>query len=161
MNRFEGDKPTLHLISTLCNLVEQRQAQYTFLVNGGIACASKVCSLSAEELARNARAAPQCGIKALAYNKNVSQVVRDALQYLQASTAHVPGTDGHRQHCRHEGHAYMTLFGPPLIFTTPNLADGKQPLLLVAQSHEIRLDAADGLSDGVLPNYRDMLRRLA
>ena len=43
---------------------------------------------------------------------------------------------------------------------TPNLADSKQPLLLIVQGEEIRLD--DSLeNDGVLPKYRDMLRRLA
>ena len=55
----------------------------------------------------------------------------------------------------------MTLFGPPLVFCTPNLADGKQPLLLIVQGQELRLDESLGSESAVLPKYRDMLRRLA
>ena len=72
-------------------------------------------------------------IQAMAQNKAVPQVVRDALTAMQIATADAIGTDGHRRLCRHEGIAYMTLWGPPLIFATPNLADGKNPLLLVVQ----------------------------
>ena len=50
---------------------------------------------------------------------------------MQMAFADVLGTDGHRRLCRHEGVAYMQLFGPPMIFCTPNLADTKQLLLLV------------------------------
>ena len=54
----------------------------------------------------------------------------------------------------------MTLFGAPLIFATPNLADTKQPLLLIVQGYHIRLD--DSLEgDNTLPKYRDMMRRVA
>ena len=54
----------------------------------------------------------------------------------------------------------MTLFGAPLIFATPNLADTKQPLLLIVQGYHIRLD--DSLEgDDTLPKYRDMMRRVA
>ena len=66
----------------------------------------------------------------------------DALNAIQAATANVIGTDGHHRLCRHEGHAYMSLFDPPVVFMTPNLADTTQPLLLVVQGLEIRLDAA-------------------
>ena len=79
---------------------------------------------------------------------------------MQVATVDVIGTGGHRRLCRHEGWAYMCLQGPQLIFVTPSLADSKQPLLSNAQGQEIRLD--DSLeNDGVLPHYRDMLRRLA
>ena len=54
----------------------------------------------------------------------------------------------------------MSLFGPPLIFCTPNLADTKQLLLLVVQGVEVRLDA-DDLNAEILPKYRDMMQRLA
>ena len=53
----------------------------------------------------------------------------------------------------------MCLFGPPLIFMTPNLADTKQPLLLVVQGYKVRLDALAAGDE--LPKYRDMMRRLA
>ena len=158
-NRFEDDWITLHLFATLYLLSEQKQSAFAFLKNGGMKWAAKVRDVSAEMLALAARVAPQCGIQALAQNKQVPQLVRDALNAMQAATANVVGTDGHRRLCRHEGHAYMSLFGPPLIFLTPNLADTKQPLLLVVQGYEVRLDALEAGNE--LPKYRDMMRRLA
>lgn len=121
--------------------------------------ASRVKDISAEMLALAARVAPQSGIQALGQNKQVPQLVRDALNAMQAATANVVGTDGHRRLCRYEGHAYMSLFGPPLIFMTPNLADTKQPLLLAVQGYKVKLDALE--AGDVLPKYRDMMRRLA
>ena len=79
---------------------------------------------------------------------------------MQMATSHVLGTDGHRRLCRHEGNAYTTLFGPPMEFCTPNLADGKQCLLLVVQNVKIDLDPTLD-TQGVVPKYRDMLLRLA
>ena len=93
-------------------------------------------------------------------NKNVPQVVREALNAMQMAFADVVGTDGHRRLCRHEGVAYMRRFGPPVRFCTPNLADTKQRLLLVVEGVEVRLDARE-LDSDVLPKYRDMLQRLA
>ena len=54
----------------------------------------------------------------------------------------------------------MTLFGPPVIFCTPNLADTKQVLLLVVQGVDVRLDDTE-LDEVELPRYRDMMQRLA
>ena len=54
----------------------------------------------------------------------------------------------------------MSLFGPPLIFCTPNLADTKQPLLLVVQGVPVALDESIRLAPE-LPKYREMLRRVA
>ena len=50
--------------------------------------AANVRSLSAEMLALAARVAPQSGIQALARNQQVPQLVRDALNAMQAATAH-------------------------------------------------------------------------
>ena len=99
-------------------------------------------------------------IRAIAQNKDTPQLVREALNIMQMATSHVIGTDGHRRLCRHEGNAYTALFGPPLEFCTPNIADGKQCLLLVVQNEKIYLDSS--MDDaGVIPKYRDMLLRLA
>ena len=54
----------------------------------------------------------------------------------------------------------MSLFGPPLIFCTPNLAGTKQMLFLVVEGVEVSLDA-DDLDAETLPKYRDMMQRLA
>eukprot|EP00959_Pyramimonas_sp_CCMP1952_P436909 9148081-Pyramimonas_sp.AAC.1 len=55
----------------------------------------------------------------------------------------------------------MALFGEPVVFCAPNLADAKQPLLLVVQREEIRLEDSSILGNETLPKYRDMMKRLA
>ena len=161
INRFAGDWVTLHLFKSLFWLVERHQSAFSFLKNGGLKWAEKVRHLTPEALASSSRlAAGGGGIKAILNNKNVPQLVREALNAMQMAFADVLGTDGHRRLCRHEGVAYMSLFGPPVIFCTPNLADSKQPLLLVVQGEEIRLDE-EMLACVDLPKYRDMMRRLA
>ena len=122
--------------------------------------ASKVRHLTAETLADAARLGVEGGVQTIASNKQVPQVVRDAMNAMTIACQDCVGSDGHRRLCRHEGHAYMSLFGPPVIFCTPNLADTKQPLLLIVEGVELRLE--DGLeSDETLPKYRDMMQRLA
>ena len=82
--------------------------------------------LSAETLASAARlTGGRGGLQDIMQNKKVPHIVRDALNVMQVATSDVIGTDGHRRLCRHEGWAYMCLWGPPLIFATPNLADNK------------------------------------
>ena len=65
------------------------------------------------------------------------------------------GSDGHRKLLQREGVAYTLRYGPALIFTTPNLADNKQPLLLIVQGEPVEFDADVGNS------YREMTERLA
>jgi len=161
INRFRGDWVARHLFATLHQLSEQKQSVYAFLKNGGISWARRVRHLSADTLAAAARLhGAEGGLKGLQQNAQVPQLVRDALAAMQIATADVIGTDGHRRLCRHEGVAFMTLFGAPVIFCTPNLADTKQPLLLIVQGYEIRLDDSFNSCED-LPAYRDMMRRLA
>ena len=77
-----------------------------------------------------------------------------AFNALHQSTGSLIGSDGYRRLLLKEGIAYTLCFGPPLIFCTPNLADTRQPLLLVVQGEEFRLDEE-------LPSYREMVERLA
>jgi hypothetical protein len=161
VNRFASDWITLHLFATIYYLTERHQSAFAFLKNGGMKWAEKVRHLTPETLAQSARLTiGGGGIQGIIANKSVPQVVREALNAMQMAFADVLGTDGHRRLCRHEGVAYMTLFGAPIIFTTPNLADGKQPLLLVVEGQEVRLDGLEEDSE-VLPKYRDMMQRLA
>ena len=161
VHRCAGDWITLHLFATLFWLVERHQSAFSFLKNGGMKWADKVRHLTPETLASSARLSTGCGgIKAILANKHVPQLVREALGAMEMSCADVLGTDGHRRLCRHEGNAYMQLFGAPVIFCTPNLADTKQVLLLNVQGMDIRLDDAD-LAAVDLPRYRDMMQRLA
>ena len=54
----------------------------------------------------------------------------------------------------------MEAFGPPLVFTTPNLADTKQVLLLEVQGCKVNFDVSQDTA-GDLPKYRDVMCRLA
>ena len=54
----------------------------------------------------------------------------------------------------------MSLFGAPMIFCTPNLADTKQPLLLVVEGVEVRLVDSE-IDATLLPTYRTQMQRLA
>ena len=118
--------------------------------------AEKVRGLTPEMFANSARVAVGGGgIKSIIASKDTPQLIREALNVMQLAFADVLGTDGHRRLCRHEGVAYMSLFGPPVIFCTPNLADTKQLLLLVVQGKEISLNEAE-LANVNLPRYRDM-----
>ena len=161
VNRFADDWISLHIFATLFYLTERHQSAFAFLKNGGMKWAEKVRHLTPETLANSARLhVGGGGLQAIVANKNVPQLVREALNAMQLAFADVLGTDGHRRLCRHEGVAYMSLFGAPVIFCTPNLADTKQLLLMVVQGIEIRLDESE-LDADLLPKYRDMMQRLA
>ena len=144
----------MHLFARLYWLSECHQSACSILKNGGMKWAEKVRHLTPEALANYARlAVGGGGIKGLLANKHVPQLVREALNAMQMAFADVIGTDGHRRLFHHEGVAYMSLFGPPLIFCTPNLADTKQLLLLVVQGVEVRLyesDLADVVCRGIV-----------
>ncbi|CAK0876829.1 unnamed protein product [Prorocentrum cordatum] len=133
INRFAGDWVTLRLFSSIRVLAAQQES--TLGKAGG-------------------------DIHALAQHENAPQIIRDALNIMQMASARVLGADGHRRLCRHEGNAYTALFGPPLGFCTPNLADGKQPCLLVIQNRKFHLDGTKDV-DGIYPRCREMLLRLA
>ena len=130
---------------SLYSLASQQQSTYAFLKNEGIGWARGVHrEMTAEALAnamRQVKNTPGDDIRAIARKDTTPKVVADGLNLLQMSQAHAIGTDGHRRLCRHEGDAYTALFGPPLEFCTPNLADGKQPILFRVQNKEFRLDA--------------------
>ena len=64
------------------------------------------------------------------------------------------GSNGHRRLLQKEGVAYTLAFSAPLLFTTVNPADARQPLLLVVQGGKARLEEP-------LPNIREMTERLA
>ncbi|CAK0842650.1 unnamed protein product [Prorocentrum cordatum] len=164
VNRFAADWVSLHMFATLQFLTKRHQSAFDFLKKGSMKWAEKVQHLTTDALAAAARVhAGGGGVAALASNANVPNVVRDALNIMQMAVADVVGTDGHRRRCRHEGVAYMALFGCPLIFATPNIADTKQPLFVRVEGQEIPLDdqSIPGLRSDVIPKYRDMMRRVA
>ena len=105
INCFQGDWVAQHMFSTLYFLLERQQATYGFLKNGAMKWASKVKDLTPNIMAEAVRVSGGGSLQALASNKSVPQLVRDALNAMQLATAQVIGTDGHRRLCRHEGHA--------------------------------------------------------
>ena len=64
-------------------------------------------------------------------DKDLPSQLRTALTSLHQATASLIGSDGHRKLLQREGVAYTLRYGPALVFATPNLADNKQPLLLI------------------------------
>ena len=163
-NRFTGDWVALHMMSTICRLTDQRNASYNFLKNGGMAFAKNLQELRASDLALAVRVVePTWGdsLQQVLKNDAVPRKVKACFEAMQAASTNVVGTDGHRRHCRHEGWAYMEMFGPPLVFLTPNIADTQHPLLLVIQGETVDLGGVAADMPETLPKYRDMMRRLA
>jgi hypothetical protein len=94
-------------------------------------------------------------LQSMLADKNLPQQLRVALTSLHQATASLIGSDGHRRMLQKEGVAYTLRFGPPLMFQTPNLADNKQPLLLLVQGEEFSFDADTEVS------FREMTQRVA
>ena len=79
-------------------------------------------------------------LQSILADKDLPSQLRTALTSLHQATASLVGSDGHRKLLQREGVAYTLRYGPALIFTTPNLADNKQPLLLIVQGELIEFD---------------------
>eukprot|EP00435_Cladocopium_sp_Y103_P003097 s5471_g1.t1 len=81
-NRFSGDWVTLHMISTVCRLTDQRNAVYNFLQNGGMAFAKSLTQLKVEDLALAARVVDAtCGdaLQQVMKHDAVPRNVKDAM----------------------------------------------------------------------------------
>ena len=77
------------------------------------------------------------------------------------ATKSVLGSDGHRLHLRHVGTSYRILFGVPLVWTTPNFADTRSPLLVL--THHGRTVGSFSLfqeNDGLPEEYRQSLNSM-
>ena len=94
-------------------------------------------------------------VRSLLADKDLPKQVRTALTSLHQATASLGGSDGHRKLLHREGVAYTLRYRPPLEFVTPNLADTKQPLLLLVQGVEIQFDADTSTA------YRETVQRVA
>ena len=97
----------------------------------------------------------QTSLQSILADKDLPSQLRSALTSLHQATASLVGSDGHRKLLQREGVAYTLNYGPALIFSTPNLADTKQPLLLEVQGERVQLD------QDVENSYREMTERLA
>ncbi len=111
------------------------------------------------------------GIKEVLASKTVAQGVKDAYRNLFLCMANVVGSDAHRTTLRHMNNSYKLLFGPPLVFTTPNVADTQNPVMNLIYEGEVvcSFDLLDGVHGWwrleeeapEMPSAQEMCRRVA
>ena len=117
-----------------------------------------MCNRKIKEIAalRPATIAAAQGDKDEPGMNNGLQAVRSAMPMFNLITGTAVGSDGYRVQCRHAGHTCTILWGPPFVFTTPNLADTRNATLLLVQGKPIDLAA----EAGDVPAYAEMRLRL-
>ena len=85
-------------------------------------------------------------LQSILADKDLPSQLRTALTSLHQATASLVGSDGHRKLLQREGVAYTLRYGPALVFTTPNMADNKQPGVIDCQ-----LDCMENMSVPLVP----------
>ena len=93
-----------------------------------------------EYILASQREGRQVSLQRLQADKDAPTLLMHGVNCLHQATAQLIGSNGHRRLLHQEGVAYTFRFGPALIFTTPNLADAKQPMLLAVQGEEFAFD---------------------
>ena len=159
-SRFRDSWYILHLLSSFWRVTEMTKSVHTFMKTPGAYAASSACAEITPEMLRDVQLKAQQGGKkttlpSMLSDKDLPKQVRAAFNSMHQATASMVGSDGHRRQLRGEGGAYTLRFGPSLEFVTPNLADTKQPLLLVVQGEDFHFDQDIEIS------YREMTQRLA
>ena len=95
-------------------------------------------------------------------NEAVPRRVKAALRTLNLCMNHVVGTNAHRTLLRHQGFGYRLLWGAPLVFTTPNVADTKHAMVkLLYEGDEVAAWRLLEEDDPDLGQKEEMLRRVA
>ena len=161
INRFRTSWYDLHLFTSFWRVTETSSSVHTFLKTpGAYGYTSKCAEISPEILEqailrREQASKDKTSLASLMADKDIPSQLRTALSSLHQATASLVGSDGHRKMLQREGVAYTLRYGPALIFVTPNLADNKQPLLLIVQGERFDFDT------DVENNYREMAQRLA
>ncbi|CAK0911448.1 unnamed protein product, partial [Prorocentrum cordatum] len=102
---------------------------------------------------------PGATLHGILKDKDTPNEVRKAFATLGQATASQVGSDGHRRELRGEGEAYTLRFGPPVQFVTPNLADTKQPLILIVQGEEYTF--GNDLTEAEQVTFSEMSQRIA
>eukprot|EP00959_Pyramimonas_sp_CCMP1952_P274159 5730646-Pyramimonas_sp.AAC.1 len=104
----------------------------------------------------------EAGLKDALSSPAVPQNVKSALRSMLLSNAHVVGSDAHRTTLRHISASYTRLFGPPLVFTTPNIADTRNLMVsLMYEGADVQRWRLLEETEPEMPALRDMLRRVA
>ena len=73
-------------------------------------------------------------------HSGVMGLVRSASHLFNLIMGKVVGSNGYRIVCRHDCSAYTILWGAPLIFCTPNIADDRNVAILLPQIRSVNLD---------------------
>ena len=146
INRFRSSWYDLHLTHSFWRVTETSKSVHTFMKTPGAYGYAKACAYVTPEMLEEMLLKAQQGgsrpsLQSMMADKNLPQQLRVALTSLHQATGSLIGSDGHRRLLQKEGVAYTLRFGPALIFTTPNLADTKQPLLLVVQGEEFSFES--------------------
>ena len=102
------------------------------------------------------------GLKDALANPSVPARVKAAMRSLMLCMSNVIGSNAHRTTLRHICTSYKNLFGPPLEFMTPNVADNQ--LLMMSLVYENAEEARWRLLEEDqpdMPGREEMLRRVA
>ena len=164
VNRFRGSWYDLHLMHSFWRVTETTKSVHTFMKTPCAFGYTRACAditpamlsevqLKHEQQQQEGKA--KTSVRSLLADKDLPKQVKTALTSLHQATASLVGSDGHRKLLHKEGVAYTLRYGPPLEFVTPNLADTKQPLLLLVQGMEFHFDADTNTA------YREMVQRVA
>ncbi|CAK0880981.1 unnamed protein product [Prorocentrum cordatum] len=163
VNRFRCSWQVLHLMHSFWRVTETTKSVHAALkMPGAFGLARKLQELKPEDIQDAMLKMHEKGkkvtLQGLMSDKDVPQMLQIALSSMQRCASGILGSNGHRKLLHREGVAYTLRFGPPLVFLTPNLADTKQPLLLVVQGEEYHFDER---ITNLNPAYREMVQRLA
>ena len=122
-----------------------------------------LAALTPEELAQVVAVLGRgAGIKQALGLEGVPRNVKSALRSMLLSNRDVVGSDAHRTTLRHISTSYTRLFGPPLVFTTPNIADTRKLMVsLMYEGASVQQWRLLEETAPVMPSTRDMLRRVA
>ena len=102
------------------------------------------------------------GLKDALSSEAVPRNVKSALRSMLLSNAHVVGSDAHRTTLRHISASYTRLFGPPLVFTTPNIADTRNLMVsLMYEGADVQRWRLLEETAPEMPSTQEMLRRVA
>jgi hypothetical protein len=118
------------------------------------ACADITPEMLKEVMIKSQQSRGNTTLQGVLADKVLPRQIRTALGALQQATASLVGSNGHRKLLQTEGVAYTLRYGRALQFVTPNLADNKQPLLILVQGEEFLLD------QDIENSYREMTERL-
>ncbi|CAK0863360.1 unnamed protein product [Prorocentrum cordatum] len=164
ISRFRSSWYDVHLLCSFWRVTETTNSTYTFMKTPGAFGAARACAditpkMIEEVLLRAQQTGGKATLHGILKDKDTPNEVRKAFATLGQATASQVGSDGHRRELRGEGEAYTLRFGPPVQFVTPNLADTKQPLILIVQGEEYAFD--NDLTEAEQVTFSEMSQRIA